>query len=154
MRFSTFEYARRYNVRGCRPLLMALLLCLALSACSLEALLAPTATPRPTDTPFPPTSTYTAIPTDTATATATPTVTDTPTNTPTATATSTPSATPTVFGIVRSQRRANVRRGPGTNFAVFNALVPGSGVMILGTSDDEGWYKRASGQWRRWLDQR
>ncbi len=140
MRFSTFVYVRRDNDRRGRLLLAALLLCLALSACSLEALLAPTATPRPTDTPIPPTATYTAIPTDTATATATPTVTDTPTNTPTATATSTPSATPTVFGIVRSQRRANVRRGPGTNFAVFNALVPGSGVMIIGTSDDEGWY--------------
>ena len=143
MRVSIFgtKFASWDNVRG-RLLLMTLLLCLAFSACSLEALIAPTATPKPTDTAIPPTATNTATATDTATTTATPTFTDTLTNTPTATATAspTPSATPTVFGIVRSQRRANVRRGPGTNFAVFNALAPGSGVMILGTSDDEDWY--------------
>ena len=119
-------------------LLLAAALSLALSACSLDALLAPSATPTLTDTPMPPTATDTATPTFTATAT--PTASATPTDTATATNSTTPTATPTVFAIVRSQRRANVRRGPGTNFAVFNALAPGSGVMILGTSDDEDWY--------------
>ena len=131
-------YFCRDNFPGGRRLLAGLVLCLALSACSLESLLAPTETPTLTDTPVPPTATYTS--TATHTATATPTATNTPTATRTATATPTPSATPTVFAIVRSQRRANVRRGPGTNFAVFNALEPGSGVMILAASEDEDWY--------------
>lgn len=114
------------------------LLCLSLTACSLESLLAPTATLTPSDTP-PPTATNTATATHTATATNTPTVTDTPTATATATDSPAPTATPTVFGIVISQRRANVRRGPGTNFAVFSALEPGSGVQIIGASENEDW---------------
>ena len=119
--------------------IMALLFCALLSACSLDSLLAPTATPLPSDTPLPPTatstSTATATPTETATATPSPTV------TPTATATATPTATPTVFGVVRSQRRANVRRGPGTDYGIIDSLAPGSGVQILGTNEEDDWYR-------------
>ncbi len=106
----------------------------------MDALLAPTATFTPTDTPVPPTATNTATATATYTATATPTLTNTPTYTATATDRPTPWPTPTVYAIVSSQRRANVRRGPGTNHGVFNALEPGSGVQILGTSEDDDWY--------------
>ena len=123
------------------PLIMVGALCLALSACSLEELLAPTATLKPSVTLAPPTATYTATATWTASATPSPTITNTPTASATATNTPTPSATPTVFGIVSSQRRANIRRGPGTNFAILAALEPGSGLQILGTSEDGGWYK-------------
>ncbi len=75
------------------------------------------------------------MPTHTATATATLTA------TPTATASATATATPTVFGIVRSARRANVRRGPGTSFGIITSLTPGSGVQILGVNDDDDWYR-------------
>ena len=114
-------------------------MCLLLSACSLDSLLAPTATPLPSDTPLPPTATGTATATATPTATATTTL--TPTATATATATASPTATPTVFGVVRSARRANVRRGPGTSYGIITSLTPGSGVQILGANDDEDWYR-------------
>lgn len=114
-------------------------MCLLLGACSLDSLLAPTATPLPSDTPLPPTATSTA--TATATPTETATVTASPTATPTASATATPTATPTVFGIVRSARRANVRRGPGTNYGIITSLAPGSGIQVLGANDDDGWYR-------------
>ena len=101
--------------------------------------MAPSATPLPSDTPPPPTATSnptaTALPTDTATATLTATATPTPT------VTATPTATPTVFGIVRTARRANVRRGPGTNFGIIASLAPGSGVQILGVNDEDNWYR-------------
>lgn len=117
----------------------ALLFCALLSACSLDSLLAPTATPLPSDTPLPPTATSTA--TATATITETATATASPTVTPTATATATPTATPTVFGVVRSQRRANVRRGPGTEYGIIDSLAPGSGVQILGANEEDDWYR-------------
>ncbi len=126
-------------VLAIRLLLTALALSASLSACNFDALLAPTATPTATYTPHPPTATKTAtateLPTDTATAT------DTPTATATATDTLTPSPTPTVSGIVRSQRRANVRRGPGISFAIIDTLAPRSAVQIIGTSDDTEWYQ-------------
>ena len=126
-------------VLAIRLLLTALALSATLSACNFDALLAPTATPTATYTPHPPTATNTAtatdLPTDTATAT------DTPTATATATDTLTPTSTPTVSGIVRSQRRANVRRGPGISFAIIDTLAPRSAVQIIGTSDDTDWYQ-------------
>lgn len=119
--------------------LVAVLVCALLSACSQEPLLAPTATPLPSETPLPPTATSTAtataMPTETATATATPTA------TPTATATATPTATPTVFGVVSSRRRANIRRGPSTNYGIIDSLAPGSGVQVLGANDADDWYR-------------
>ena len=134
-RFNALRVAGRYFGR----LLVALLLSLALSACSLDSLLAPSATPLPSDTPQPPTATSTATATARPTETATPTL--TATATASATATATPTATPTVFGIVRSARRANVRRGPGTNFGIINSLAPGSGVQVVGVNDEDDWYR-------------
>ncbi|MYD09406.1 MAG: SH3 domain-containing protein [Chloroflexi bacterium] len=101
--------------------------------------MAPTATPLPSDTPPPPTAT--SIPTATAPPTETATATLTATATPTATVTATPTATPTVFGFVRTARRANVRRGPGTNYGIVASLAPGSGVQVLGVNDDDDWYR-------------
>ena len=138
--------------RGFAGLPLALLLCLLLSACSLDSLLASTATPLPSDTPLPPTATGTA--TATATPTATATATFTSTATPSATATASPTATPTVFGVVRSARRANVRRGPGTSFGIITSLTPGSGVQILGVNDDEDWYRvRLEDDAEGWISQ-
>jgi len=129
--------AGKYRALGI--ILTAILLCVQLSACSLHSLSAPTATPLPSDTPLPPTASSTAVatalPTDTATATASATV------TPSATATATPTATPTVFGVVRSRRRVNVRRGPGTNFGIIDSLAPGSGLQILGANEEDDWYR-------------
>ena len=130
---------RRVAGRAVGRLSVALIMCLLLGACSLDSLLAPTATPLPSDTPLPPTTTNTATatarPTETATATLTATA------TPTATVTATPTATPTVFGIVRSARRANVRRGPGTNYGIIASLAPGSGVQVVGVNDEADWYR-------------
>lgn len=128
--------------RGLRAVglsLTAMLVCALLGACSLDSLLAPTATPLPSDTPPPPTATRTATATELPTATATATL--TPTATLTATASATPTATPTVFGVVRSQRRVNVRRGPGTNFGIIDSLAPGSGAQVLGVNDEDDWYR-------------
>lgn len=51
-----------------------------------------------------------------------------------------PTPTPTIFAVVRSQRRVNVRSGPGTQFAAFGSLAPESGVQVIGQNDDEDWY--------------
>lgn len=120
-------------------LLATMLYCALLSACSPDSLLAPSATPLPSDTPVPPTATSTA----TATALPTDTATDTPspTTTATATVTTTPTATPTVFGVIRSARRANVRRGPGTEYGIIVSLAPGSGVQVLGANEEDDWYQ-------------
>ncbi len=123
-----------------RLMVAALALPMALSACSLEALLPATATATPTITQtFTPTDT--ATPTLSPTATATSTATATVTATATATATITPSATPTVFGIVRARGRINVRRGPGTQFAAIGSLTPDSGVQVIGQNDAGDWYQ-------------
>jgi len=134
---NTIILSRRFRIVGVS--LAAMLLCALVSACSLDSLLVPTATPLPSDTPRPPTVTNTATATDLPTETAT--VTASPTTTPTATASATPTATPTVFAFVRSQRRANVRRGPGTNFGIITSLVPDSGVQVLGTNEADDWYR-------------
>ena len=138
-------------VLAIRLLLAALALSASLSACNFDALLAPTATPTATDTPSPPTptstATATALPTNTATAT------DTPTATATATDTLTPTATPTVSGIVRSQQRANFRRGPGISFAIIRTLAPGSAVQVIGISGDADWYQvRLEGGDEGWVN--
>ena len=132
--------SRAWSARQLRRMFAGLLVCVMLSGCSLEALLPATATSTPS-------ATSTSLPTDTATptlrptATATFTLTNRPTATATATNTSTPTATPTVFALVRSQRRVNVRRGPGTQFAAFGSLAPESGVQIIGRNDGGDWYQ-------------
>ncbi len=129
-----------WRARLLRPTIAGLALCMMLSGCSLEALLPATATSTPSATP---TSlpTETPTPSFTPTATATFTLTDTPTATATATNTAMPTATATVFAVVVSQRRVNVRSGPGTQFAAFASLAPESGVQVIGQNDGGDWYR-------------
>lgn len=82
-----------------------------------------TATPEASRTPIP-------------TFTFTPSLTPVP---PTETATLTPSPTPPITGIVQSLQAVNVREGPGVTFRAIAALVPGTGVMVLGATPDEDW---------------
>jgi uncharacterized protein YgiM (DUF1202 family) len=87
-------------------------------------------TPRSTATPVP-------------SRTPSPTLTFTVTNTvipPTATTTPSPTATPPVIGVVASLQSVNVREGPGTTFSIIEALQPGTGIEILGPSEDQRWY--------------
>lgn len=86
-------------------------------------------TPRFTATPVP---SRTALPTFTFTPSNTP-ITPTPSNTPT------PSATPPVTGIVASLQTVNVREAPSVNSSAITALVPGTGVEILGQNEDGRW---------------
>jgi len=120
-----------------RLLIAAFALSMMLAGCRNAA--EPTPTPSPTASP---TSRPTASPTDTPqpSPSSSPTDTLTPSPTPTATKTPTPTFTPTVFGIVRSQQRVNVRSGPGVNFEVYDSLVPGTGVQVIGQDDDGNWY--------------
>lgn len=71
----------------------------------------PTFTPIPTETPIPPTPSDTPVPT----------------------------ATPPIVGIVNSLETVNVREGPGTEFDAVEALVPGTGVNILGQNPEGTW---------------
>ncbi len=120
------------------------LMCLALSGCSLSDVSAPAATatlpPLPSATTAP---TATPQPTFTATDTPLPTATHTPSPTATATATPTPTATatPTLYADVISQRRVNVRGGPGTGFAVIDSLPPDGGVIVLSQDEQSNWYR-------------
>ncbi len=120
-----------------RLLIAAFALSMMLAGCRNAA--EPTPIPSPTASP---TSRPTASPTDTPqpSPSSSPTDTLTPSPTPTATKTPTPTFTPTVFGIVRSQQRVNVRGGPGVNFEVYDSLVPGTGVQVIGQDDDGNWY--------------
>lgn len=86
-------------------------------------------TPRFTATPVP---SRTPLPTDTYTPSPTP-ITPTPSNT------FTPSPTPPITGIVASLQTVNVRQGPDVNFSAIRALVPGTGVEILGQNEDGRW---------------
>ncbi len=122
-----------------RSLTAALLLCLSLAACRLDLLGAPTATFTPSPTAIPPSATPIPSVTPTATPSATPTATPTPTATHTDSPT--PTATATIFGIVRSQQRVNIRRGPGTTQAVIGSLAPDSAVQVIGQNDNADWYQ-------------
>jgi len=123
-------------------ILIGLLVLITLAACTSEGgtqqaaiptdTLAPivSMTPRFTATPVP---SRTALPTFTLTPSNTP-ITPTPSNTPTA------SATPPISGIVVSLETVNVRQGPGVSFSAIIALVPGTGVQILGQNEDGRWF--------------
>ena len=128
--------------RTLRIVATAFALMLSLAACSLDALIGPTATHTPSDTP-PPTATPTDPPTltDLPTDTPIPTASNTPTLTPLPTDTHTPTPTPTVMGVVRAQRRVNVRSGPGTAFAAVGSLAPGDDVLVSGQNEDGSWYQ-------------
>lgn len=83
-----------------------------------------TATPVPTRTPLP---TFTDVPSITP-------IPPTPSDTPT------PTEIPPVVGIIASLETVNVRQGPGVNFPAIVALVPGTGVEVLGQNEDATWY--------------
>lgn len=82
-----------------------------------------TATPIITRTPLP---TFTPIPSETP-------IPPTPSNTPV------PTATPPIIGIINSLETVNVREGPGTEFSAVEALVPGTGVQVLGQNTEGTW---------------
>lgn len=82
-----------------------------------------TATPVFTRTPLP---TFTSVPSETP-------IPPTPSNTPS------PTPTPPINGIISSLQTVNIREGPGTSFSAFRALVPGTGVEILGRNPDGSW---------------
>lgn len=90
----------------------------------------------PSDTP-PPTSTATMTPEPTDTPTLTPTPADTATPVPTATPTATPTPEPMVQVVSAS---ANLRDGPGTNYAVVGVLEEGDTALVLATGTDDSWY--------------
>ena len=127
-----------------RAIVAAIVTGLVLSSCSLADLGAPAATatvpPLPSATPPP---SATPRPTLTATSTATAKATDTPSPsaTLTATATSTATATPTLYAEVISQRRVNVRGGPGTGFSIIDTLPPDGGVQVLSQDESPNWYR-------------
>jgi SH3-like domain-containing protein len=89
-----------------------------------------TLTPRVTATPV---RTQTPLPTFTFT----PSVTPVP---PTPTISPTPSEVPPIIGIIASLQTVNVREGPGVSFSAFVALDPGTGVIVLGRTEDGRWY--------------
>ncbi len=91
------------------------------------------------------------VPTATETATATLTPTETLTATPSATPTHTPTDTPsptatprTTFATVLTERAA-VRRGPGFDYEVVSTLSREEEVIVVGVSEDGGWYQVAIG---------
>jgi hypothetical protein len=89
-----------------------------------------TLTPPATATPI---ASRTALPTFTFTPSITPippTLTNTPTVTP----------TPVISGIIASLQTVNVRNGPGETYPAFVALIPGTGVIVLGRNEDGTWY--------------
>ena len=81
--------------------------------------------------------------TDTATATATQPPTETPTSTPTPSPTDTPTPR-TTFATVLTER-ATVRRGPGFEYEVVSTLSREEEVIVVGVSEDGGWYQVAVG---------
>jgi hypothetical protein len=109
-----------------------------------------TSTGMPTQTMTP---TATPLPTNTATATALPTATPLPTTTATATAlpdvvvvaaTVTPEA---VESSAVAGGNANLRSGPGTDFANVGGVVDGEALEIVGRNADGTWYQLVNGYW-------
>ena len=130
---------RKLSRRLILVLLAALFLLPWLAACQLPSLSAPTETPTitPSNSPEPsPTPTDTQAPT----ATFTPTATAMPSSTPPPSDSPTPTLTPTLYGIFNANQRINVRCGPGTSFAVIDALSPGTSANIIEQDEATGWY--------------
>ncbi len=92
-----------------------------------------------------PTATATVTPTETVAPTESPTATPTDTPAPTDTPTLTPTATPrTTFATILSER-GNVRRGPGFEYEVIATLNREDEVIVVGVSEDGGWYQVVGG---------
>ena len=103
----------------------------------------PTFTPTtdPTATQIADTPTPTQQPTRTHTPTASPTATDTSTPTPQPTATFTPTPRPAV------NVQANLRAGPGTNYAIVGGRNDGDEVHPIAQTHDGLWLELSGGQW-------
>ncbi len=127
-----------------RSFLAALLLSVVLSGCTIgnlgQAAATATVTPLPSATTIPQ-ALATAQPTATVAPSSTPIPSPTASNTPLPTATNSPTATPTVFALVRSELRVNVRGGPGTEHDIINILEPDSGVQVLAENQAGNWYQ-------------
>ncbi|MBI5958631.1 MAG: protein kinase [Chloroflexi bacterium] len=83
-------------------------------------------------------------PTATETATITQTPEPTNTSTPSATDTPEPTSTPRNTTATVQVQRANVRRGPGTDFEVIGSLARNEEMIVLGISEDGEWYRVVS----------
>ncbi len=94
-------------------------------------------TEESTNTLAPPTDTDTPEPTATDTLTPTATVTDTPEPSPTATEGTTRATVLT--------QQAHVRRGPGAGYDIVATLQRDQSVLVIGVSEDGGWYEVAGG---------
>lgn len=84
--------------------------------------------------------------TDTATTTATGITTATETTTATGTTTSTTGTGP-VANAPTTNALANLRAGPGTNFAVVGSAQAGDALDIVGQNGDGTWFVLANGAW-------
>lgn len=105
---------------------------------------------RPTRTPVPtwtPTSTPAPLPSPATTATESPTSTVEPKLTPVPTITFTPIPeeeaipTATVDSTSRAANQANLRSGPGTNYAIVGQVQQGDPVQIVARTEDAEWYQ-------------
>jgi uncharacterized protein YraI len=87
----------------------------------------------------------------------TPTITPTEELTPTETITPTAQTTPTVEAVPAVSgvpliatsviENANLRAGPGTNFAIVGQAAAGQEVQVAAVSEDGGWYLLGNGAW-------
>lgn len=89
-----------------------------------------TLTPRVTATPV---RTQTPLPTFTFT----PSISPIP---PTPTLSPTPTEVPPIIGIIASMDKVNVREGPDVSYDWFVVLDSGTGVVVLGRTEDGRWY--------------
>ncbi|MBO9393849.1 SH3 domain-containing protein [Caldilinea sp.] len=87
----------------------------------------------------------------TPTITPTEELTPTETITPTAQTTPTVEAAPAVSGVsliaTSVIENANLRAGPGTNFAIVGQATAGQEVQVAAVSEDGGWYLLGNGAW-------
>jgi len=87
----------------------------------------------------------------TPTITPTEELTPTETITPTAQTTPTVEAAPAVSGVpliaTSVIENANLRAGPGTNFAIIGQATAGQEVQVAAVSEDGGWYLLGNGAW-------
>jgi hypothetical protein len=107
-----------------------------------------TSTGMPTQTMTP---TATPLPINTATGTALPTATPLPTTTATALpdvviVADTVAPAAVASGAVAGGN-ANLRSGPGTDFAIVGGVVDGESLEIVGRNADGTWYQLANGHW-------
>lgn len=98
---------------------------------------APAATETPVEVP---TETPTVTPTEVPTSTPTPVPTDTPTLVPTNTPLPTSTPTPNPFTHTTT-RSANLRGGPGTNFAVIGSVQPEDAFAISARTQAGDWFE-------------